>query len=645
MKKIGLFCKKYAHMIAVAVFAAIICCSGVILFCRSVGNVRINEVCTSNVSCCEDADGNYPDWIELFNPTDRDMDLSGYILNKLADTKKEKYEIPDGTILAPGSFFLLDPGFTMSSKGCSVNLLNRKKQYVDHVYVPALEYDTTYSRSEDGSGIWEIMTPTPGYSNSDGVPVDPVIEGSVIASKDTGFYEDEIDVDLASSTWGRKVYYTTDGSDPKKGGTQYVGPIHVEDKSDDIDKCTVVRAVAADPLGRYTRESRYVYFVGFGKKTAYDNMTVLSVVADPDDLFSYENGIMVPGIDYDRYVEAGEPEEYEGSKANFTRRGRKSERSIRFDVFDVEHKLILDTNAGIRIKGLSSRWDDQKSFSVFFRQAYGGRSKETFSTDGVDFSLHSLAIDKCGQDTATKMVDAIMGYCMQGSGCAVASRVPCCLFINGEYAGFYWLTERFDRTFFADRYGVDAEDVEVIDKEDFTSGDEWGIENFDRESLLEYYASNIIVAHDGDWPDFNVRFWRTGSDEGTIYGDSKMRPIIFDMNSRSMKSPKYDPIEYMLEDFYPFQKLTGEDDDFRQDLVEKINEMSANEFECQKVLDLIDRLQARIGDQMILDRMRYSDCSAEEARESFDKNVDVIRRFFMERWDHLDDIKEKYLNE
>ncbi|MBO4266311.1 MAG: CotH kinase family protein [Lachnospiraceae bacterium] len=644
MKKIGLFCKKYAYMIAVAVFAAIICCSGIIIFCRSVGSARINEVCTSNVSCCEDADGNYPDWIELYNPTDMDMDLSGFTLNKSADTNKEKYVIPDGTVLGPGSFFLLDPGFTMSSKGCSVNLLNRKKQYVDHVYIPALEYDTTYSRSEDGSGKWEIMTPTPGYSNSDAEPVDPVIEGSVIASKDTGFYEDEIDIDLVSSNWGRKILYTTDGADPRKSGIEYNGPIHVEDKSDDIDRCTVVRAVAVDLLGRYTRENRYVYFVGFDKKTAYDNMTVLSVAADPDDLFSYENGIMVPGIDYDMYVAAGEPEEYDTSKANFTRRGRTSEREIRFDVFDEGHKLILDTNAGIRIKGLSSRWDDQKSFSVFFRQAYGGRSKASFTTDDVDFSLHSLAIDKCGQDTATKMVDAIMGYCMQYSGCAVAKRVPCCLFINGDYAGFYWLTERFDRTFFADRYGVDAEDVEVIDKEDFTSGDEWGIDNFDRESLLEYYASNVIVAHDGDWPDFNVRFWRTGSDEGTEYGNAKMRPIIFDMNSRSMKSPGYDPIEYMLENFYPFQKLTGEDDGFRQDLVEKIDEMSSNEFERQKVLELIDDLQDRMEEQMILDRMRYSDCSAEEARESFDKSVDVIRKFFMERWDHLDDIKEKYLN-
>lgn len=632
-------------MITVAVFAAIICCSAVIVWRNSFGNVVINEVCTSNVSCCEDENGKYPDWIELYNPTDIDIDLSGYILNKSADTDKEKYVFPDGTILAPGSFFLLDPGFVMSSKGCSLNLLNKRKQYVDHITVPALEYDSTYARTGDGSRKWEQKTPTPGYSNADGTAVDAPIEGSVIASAETGFYDDDFNLNLISSVWGRKVLYTTDGSDPKKYGTVYDDPIRIHDMSDDIDKCTVIRTVASDLLGRYTKENRYVYFVGFDKRAAYDDMTVLSVTADPDDLFSYENGIMVPGIDYDRYVEAGEPEEYETNKANFTRRGRTSERGMRFEVFDEDHKLVLDTDAGIRIKGLSSRWDDQKSFSVFFRKAYGGKYREEFTTDGVGFKDHSLAIDSCGQDKATKMMDAIMGYCMSESGCAVADRVPCCLFINGEYAGFYWLTDRFDASFFADRYGVDREDVKIIDKEDFTSGDEWSVENFDRESLLEYYASNIITAHDGDWPDYNVRFWRTGSDEGTEYGDSKMRPVIFDMNSTSMKSPEYDPIEFMMESFYPFQKLTEEDDNFRSDLVQKIDEMSADEFEQEKVLRLIDSLQERMEDQMILDRMRYFDCSAEEARKSFDESVDLIRSFYRNRWGYLETIKEKYLNE
>ena len=47
---------------------------------------------------------------------------------------------------------------------------------------------------------------------------------------------------------------------------------------------------------------------------------------------------------------------------------------------------------------------------------------------------------------------------------------------------------------------------------------------------------------------------------------------------------------------------------------------------------------------MILDKMRYSDCSKEEAASSFDENVGILRDFFKNRWEYLDREKEKYLD-
>lgn len=665
MKKAELFFKKYSHIVTVVIFAAFVMIAGLKTVLSPGSGILINEVCTSNVSCCEDENGNYPDWIELYNPTTDNIDISGYIVSRSADLKKEKYVIPEGTVIAPGSFYLFDPGFRLSSDGCILNLVDSNKHYKDNVRIPALRYDTTYSRSGDGSYKWNVQSPTPGYSNTDGETIGQTIDGKVIPSVQTGFYDNDFNLYLSSSNFGRTIYYTVDGSNPVTNGIRYDEPIHIYDRSYDtnvysmipevsldytegrvalphfnVDKCTVVRAVSKDLLGRYTDISTFTYFVGYDKKSAYDDIPVISVSADPDDLFSYENGIMVLGKKYDEYAGAGHPDEYEGDKSNFTQKGRRSERRVCLEIFDRDHETVLDESAGIRIKGLSSRWDVQKSFSLFFRKAYGSEYKQSFCLDGVDFDLHSFALDKCGQDTSTKMVDTIMSECMRESGCATAKRVPCCLFLNGEYWGFYWLSERFDSEYLASKYGVIKDNTEYRDSDYI---DSWDEEFFDRDSLIDYYAANIIVAHAGDWPQYNLRFWRTKSDEGSKYGDGRFRPVIFDMNSFSMTASDHDTVGALM-GFYPFQNLVADDEMFATDLADKIDEMSRNEFGKSKVIGLIDDIRDRINDQMVLDRMRYSDCKAREAEDDFAKSVEVIRDFYEERWTYLDVQKEELVN-
>ncbi len=663
-----LYIKKYAHILLIAAFALIVIVNGAGIIARSRQNIVINEVCASNVASCEDDKGNFPDWIELYNPTDEPIDLTGFIVSKSADLKKEKFIVPEGIIVAPHSYWLFDPGFPISSKGSTINLVDPDRHYIDHVDTPSLKYDTTYARVSDGKNEWEIKSPTPGYSNEEGEPLDPVIDGKVKANVDPGFYEKDFDLKLKATNWGRDIYYTLDGSDPRTDGILYEGPIHITDRSSEpnkysaitetspqydrgeaelpafnVDKCTVVSAVAKDLLGRYTDVFTYTYFVGFNDKAAYDNFTVVSAVVSPDDLFSHDNGIMVLGTDYDGYVEAGRPEEYEGSNANFTRRGRTSEREVSLTVFDENHMPAYSSKAGIRIKGLSSRWDPQKSFNIIFRNAYSGNDRAQFTTDGRDFDRHSLCLDKCGQDTDTKMMDIIMERCMKDTECATNDGVPCALFLNGEYWGMYWLMDRIDETYLADEYGVVKDDVAIIDSEDMgDAGISWDYDFLDRESLIEYYAANIIVAHNGDWPAYNVRFWYTTNDEGTEYGNGKLRPVIFDMNSQSMLDAGYDVIECLME-WYPFA-TASEDPQFRKDLAAKIDEMCENEFDKDKVEGMIDSVCKKIRPQMILDKTRFSNCSEEEAAKSFDDNTALIRRFYETRWEPLKAQKDRYVN-
>ncbi len=69
-------------------------------------SVRINEYMTDNKSIIYDCEGDYNDWIELFNTSDEAIDLSGY---KMTDNTEniDKWEFPEGTVIEAGEYLLI----------------------------------------------------------------------------------------------------------------------------------------------------------------------------------------------------------------------------------------------------------------------------------------------------------------------------------------------------------------------------------------------------------------------------------------------------------------------------------------------------------------------------------------------------------
>ncbi|MCS3841829.1 lamin tail domain-containing protein [Microbacterium sp. AK031] len=66
--------------------------------------VRINEVVSNS--------GSPDDWIEFYNHSDADVDLSGYIVQD--NSEKNPYTFPEGTIVTPGEYLVID---TLSDSG------------------------------------------------------------------------------------------------------------------------------------------------------------------------------------------------------------------------------------------------------------------------------------------------------------------------------------------------------------------------------------------------------------------------------------------------------------------------------------------------------------------------------------------------
>ena len=120
----------------------------------------INEIYSSN-----------PDWIELYNDSDKEIDLSGFILQ---DDKgaAEEYTFPAGSKIAAKSYLVLnettDFNFGISSsKGDAVTLLDNKNAQIDNVTIPILEDGKSYARDTDGGENWIILDkPTKGKDNT-----------------------------------------------------------------------------------------------------------------------------------------------------------------------------------------------------------------------------------------------------------------------------------------------------------------------------------------------------------------------------------------------------------------------------------------------------------------------------------------------
>ncbi len=137
--------------------------------------VVINEVMPVNTSTAADQNGEYDDWVELFNLTSNAIDLSGYYLS---DTKKDvsKWKFPAKTSIASNGYLIiwadndtletgLHANFKLSSSGEEVILSNPQKTIIDKVSFPEQTLDITYSRVPNGTGDFKWASPTFNRSN------------------------------------------------------------------------------------------------------------------------------------------------------------------------------------------------------------------------------------------------------------------------------------------------------------------------------------------------------------------------------------------------------------------------------------------------------------------------------------------------
>ena len=139
------------------------------------GDLIINEVMADPLSGLSDGDGEFVDWIELHNTTDRTIYLSNYALSD-KENKPLQWRFPEGAAIAPGGYYVvfcsgkdrIDPAtniphanFSISAEHDSVVLSDGYGRLVDRVTIDNLPEDCSYGRDSNGEFIvFTLATPS-----------------------------------------------------------------------------------------------------------------------------------------------------------------------------------------------------------------------------------------------------------------------------------------------------------------------------------------------------------------------------------------------------------------------------------------------------------------------------------------------------
>ena len=143
---------------------------------RSDSPVILTELMSTNSATITDENGQYYDYIELYNRSGEAVNLSGWYLSD-DSARARKWRFPDVT-LAPGEYLVVfasgldrkdDPAhlhtnFSLSSEGEEVVLSDANGREMDSVQFDLLQRDVAWSRADDGS--WSsVKQPSPGRAN------------------------------------------------------------------------------------------------------------------------------------------------------------------------------------------------------------------------------------------------------------------------------------------------------------------------------------------------------------------------------------------------------------------------------------------------------------------------------------------------
>jgi hypothetical protein len=609
--------------------------------------IVINELMSSNGITIADEDGDYSDWIELFNPNQDSVNLAGYGLSD--DTLNPfKWVIPNVNLSAQDHLVIfasaknrieyskyLHTNFKLSSDGEVVVITNPQGKKDDQVSYGKLGPDVSYGRQPDGSSSWYLFpNSTPGDSNTThaftGTTAEPIV------SPPGGFYSTSVTIDLTAGTPNDKICYTLDGSEPVETSQIYSTPIQ-------FNSTKVLRVKAFSTGFLPSRTLTNTYFINYSR-----TLPVISLSTNPGNLFDEEYGIYALGDSADTT--------YPYYGANYW---KDWERPVHVELFETNGIDGFTIDAGIQIFGGWSRTNAQKSFAIFARGKYGYSTLNYKLFDDLPFTEYeAFVLRNGGSDWGLTMFrDGFMTSLVSTVDIDKQNYRPAIVFINGEYWGILNIREKVNEHFIAQHHNLAPDSLDILESfAQIIQGDNLDylalvsfIENnnmaipanyeyvktkMDVDNFIHYFVSEIYFGNT-DWPGGNIKYWRkseTGrwrwilydTDAGFgMYGQDysfshNTLEYATALNSSGESNPPWSTL---------FLRKLLENDSFKYDFISCFADYSNSIFDSAVVVNKINSIKSVIEPEIARHGARWSTFNLDQWLE----NVQVLRDFASQR--------------
>ncbi|WP_167607154.1 FN3 associated domain-containing protein [Maribellus sediminis] len=491
------------------------------LFAQS-GKVIISEFMAINSMTLADEDGDYSDWIELYNPGETDINLEGWFLTDKADNLM-KWKIP--SVVLKRNEYLVIFASEKKRNDPANNLHTNFKLSGSGEFLAICEPDSSISfsyspmfpaqRNDVSYGLYQnqyvfFSTPTPGAENvPSSLPFSPSF------SVKRGFYTTPVDVALSSPVSG-SIYYTLDGTRPNKTtGTLYSTPIHVEkttplsavvindsDESSEIVTNTYwfIEDILKQPvlpegypadwkmdISSTSIKPDYEMDPEVCEGTDYKNqmeealtsIPSISIVTTKDYLFSSANNATTGGI----YIYTGKP--------NAT--GKDWVRPTSVEYYDPKTGKEFQLNCRLKLHGGNSRNPSNSlkhGFEFKFSSSYGPSKLNfnLFDEEDATNEFNSLVL-RAGYNYSWALMSTFYSSHIEGREKAQYLQDPWTkttqlemgnlsgherfahLYINGLYWGLYNVAEEYTNDFAEEYLKGKEEDFDIIkEKQEVSSG-------------------------------------------------------------------------------------------------------------------------------------------------------------------------------
>ena len=638
--------------------------------------VVINEYSASNLNSFLDDFGKTEDWIELYNMSSEDMDISGYHLSD-KESKPGKWEIPAGTIIGANDFLVFSCSgrdgiyfedyhtnfkLAQTKPGDGVLLSDPQENVINYYPLELTLTEHSRSRIVDGGDEWMICTePTYGSSNDE---ASKMLGYTAAPSMDlnAGFYTGPQTVSITNNEPNSILRYTLDGTNPTINDNVYTDPIV-------IDKTTVIKATAfsmADSTILTGKMDFNTYFID-----EEFSLAVFSVAAD--DVIDLANGagelIPIGSLEYfgtDKQREAT-------SFGSLNRHGQ--------DSWALDHRSIdwISRDEMGYSKAVAA-----PLFSYSKRDSY---QKFMFRNSGDD---NYPAIDDGQHEGSTHIRDEYVQELAREGGLKLDTRAVerVILFLNGEYWGVYGMRERpVDHDYTKEYYDQGKYELQYLStwgsteieyggekalnewialRDQILSSDLSDPANYQLVkdsinvvSLIDYFLVNLNVVA-SDWLNYNTGWWRGLNPDGK---HKKWGYILWDLDatfdyyinysgvpniSPNARPCDLEEIADFMDQFFSYNSF-GQDEDYGQHekILLKLLEENATfkqlyysryadimntVYSCENMNSTLDRMLAVIEPEMPRQIARWGG-----TMEEWGQNVDRLKNFINQRCERLDD--------